>query len=220
VCYRDEHAAVGFPWYLVGQRLFPTQLLDGAVSLSAVGVALLTVRAPGTLTAVYLVGYGAVRFVVEWLRGDPLRPRLLGMTEAQWTAVLVAVAVAAFTRALLLIAIALVLAAGALAVLLLHRRLRRLTDPWHLEELHRLIRRMDDAADGKVRRTSQALCVSLRSVAEMRDYVFSYADGSLEARAAASLVRHLRFSRSPEERVAVELRPGATPGVIHVLVRR
>ncbi len=86
-CYgRDSDAwcAVTFPagspsWYEHGRRLvsvLPTQLFEAGALLGLFAV-LLIVRAksgsrhPGLLTGVYLVGYAAVRFGIECLRGDP-----------------------------------------------------------------------------------------------------------------------------------------------------
>ena len=223
--YRDEHARAGFPWYLVGRPLFPIQLVDGAVSFTAVAVAVAVARAPGALAATYLLVYSAARFIVEWLRGDPQRPRFAGLTEAQWTATLLAVAVAGVTRSPLAAAVAAPLAACTLVLVLARRRLARtvrgMTSPWHVQEIHQLLIRIEAraaAAESRVLRTSQSLCVSLRTVEGMRDYVLSRADALLEQRAVDVLLRHLSFCRAPGERV--ELRAGAMPGVVHVLVQR
>jgi hypothetical protein len=44
--------------------------------------------APGAFLAWYVVVYGAIRFCIEFLRGDPGRPYLLGYSEPQWTSLL------------------------------------------------------------------------------------------------------------------------------------
>ncbi len=88
VRYRDEHAEAGFPRCYVGVRLFPAQLLESVWVLFIVGICgllLLSGRSPGTCLGSYVVGYGAGRFLMEFLRGDPERPYLWGFSEAQWT---------------------------------------------------------------------------------------------------------------------------------------
>jgi hypothetical protein len=52
----------------------------------------------------------------------------------------------------------------------------------------------------------------------LRDYVLSFPDRPLPLRVAAALLDHVRFDRHPSERV--ELRAGATPGLVHVVVSR
>ena len=40
---------------------------------------------PGTVLLCYTVIYGLMRFILEFLRGDPERPLRYGLSEAQWT---------------------------------------------------------------------------------------------------------------------------------------
>ena len=42
-------------------------------------------RPPGEALALYVMGYGAARFVFEFARGDMGRPDIAGFSEAQWT---------------------------------------------------------------------------------------------------------------------------------------
>ena len=86
-CYgRDSDAwcAVTFPagspsWYEHGRRMvavLPTQLFEAA-ALLALFAALMALgrrgarERPGLVTGAYLVGYAAIRFGIEYLRGDP-----------------------------------------------------------------------------------------------------------------------------------------------------
>jgi prolipoprotein diacylglyceryltransferase len=92
ICYREEHAREGFPRPLIGVRLIPVQLLDliWIVVIVSVGVAMLLGDSrPGAVLAWYLVGYSTGRFLLEFLRGDPERPRALGLSEAQWTGLVI-----------------------------------------------------------------------------------------------------------------------------------
>lgn len=88
-CYgRDSDAwcAVTFPpgspsWFEHGRRavsVLPTQLFEAAALLVLFCVLLLirrrfsgVLRREGALTGVYLIGYAAIRFAMEFLRGDP-----------------------------------------------------------------------------------------------------------------------------------------------------
>jgi hypothetical protein len=222
--YGADHGRAGLSWYLVGRRLFPIQLVDGLVSLVLVGAGVLATQwphAPGSIAAGWLVGYSAARFVEEMFRGDAARPCLLGLSEAQWTAALLAVVIASAGygpgRGA---AVASILAASALALALTRRHLARtawgLTSPWHLDEVHRALQRLDHNP-GPVQ-TSQGLCISLRVIERpsLRDYVLSFPDRALPWRIATTLVEHVRFDRTPGQQVT--LRPGATPGLVHVLV--
>ncbi len=93
-CYgRDSDAwcAVTFPkfspsWYEHGQRMvsvLPTQLFEAA-ALLVLFAALLAIYLKyrrGTFAA-YLIGYGVIRFGLEYLRGDP-RAAVLGLSIGQ-----------------------------------------------------------------------------------------------------------------------------------------
>jgi phosphatidylglycerol:prolipoprotein diacylglycerol transferase len=81
------------PWpYPPGVRVHPAALYE-SLALAATFALLWRIRGrigpPGAVFAVYLVTAGAVRFVVEIVRTNP--PLALGLTEAQWISLLVAV---------------------------------------------------------------------------------------------------------------------------------
>jgi len=91
VCYRQEHAAAGFPHYLVGVRLFPIQAVESlwVFCIVLMGSALiLTSHRPGEALAWYIIAYGLGRFCFEFLRGDAARPYFWGFSEAQWMSLL------------------------------------------------------------------------------------------------------------------------------------
>jgi hypothetical protein len=94
--YGHLHAREGFSPHLVGVRLLPLQAIEalGIGSITVIGAAMVLRGAPsGSALAWSAVAYGAVRFVLEFLRGDCARPHLAGIPEAQWTAVLMTGAV-------------------------------------------------------------------------------------------------------------------------------
>ncbi len=91
VKYGKEHVAAGFTWYYQDVKLFPVQLVEAAyVTLTVItGIMLLIYQAsPGTVLLFYTVIYGLFRFVLEFFRGDPERPLWKGISEAQWTTLL------------------------------------------------------------------------------------------------------------------------------------
>lgn len=96
VSYPADYLATGFNPHLVGVRLFPIQAIESlwAFGIVIVGVVLvLTGQPPGEALACYVVTYGLGRFFFEFMRGDHERHYYLGFSEAQWTSLLLMVAV-------------------------------------------------------------------------------------------------------------------------------
>jgi prolipoprotein diacylglyceryltransferase len=94
--YSQEHAAAGFPSYLVGVGLFPIQAVESlwVLCVVAVGTVFLWIgKPPGTALAWYVVTYGVGRFFFEFARGDADRPYWHGFSEAQWLSLLLTAAV-------------------------------------------------------------------------------------------------------------------------------
>jgi hypothetical protein len=85
--YTHDHARQGFPPYLVSVRLFPIQALESLFVFAVViagTIAVLQGRPAGTAFALYTVGYGSLRFCLEFFRGDSDRPYTLGFSQGQW----------------------------------------------------------------------------------------------------------------------------------------
>lgn len=86
--YGEAHVQAGFTWYYKNIPLMPVQLIEsGYVFLTVVtGLALLFNGVmPGTALIVYTVLYGLLRFTMEYFRGDAERPTWMGVSEAQYT---------------------------------------------------------------------------------------------------------------------------------------
>lgn len=91
VRYGHDHVAAGFAFYYEDIPLFPIQLVESifvfAVILTGT-VLMLQQAAPGTVLILYTAVYGTFRFAVEFFRGDAERPYFKGLSEAQWTTLL------------------------------------------------------------------------------------------------------------------------------------
>jgi hypothetical protein len=209
IAYGDAHVAVGFWPRWRGRRLWPTQLIESAVSLALVvtGLAAGWSR-PGWPALIYIIGYAPVRFALELARGDSARPHRWGLSEAQWTAPVTAIACAIWRPhpVTLAVAAALVIAA---ATLIARRRRRELFEPSHLRDLDRTCAA---AAHSQARaETSLGVAVSRFQMPDGRvDWVMS----SSHPRWSTGAARRLAALMWP----AFELVEGRTPGVVHVLV--
>lgn len=208
VVYGAAHVRVGFWARWRGRRLWPVQLVESAASLVLVVVGLVVGwRAPGLPALIYIVSYAALRFALELVRGDPGRPYRLGLSEAQWTAPLTALACAVWRPGPATVTVAAVLVAGA-AVLAFRRRRRELFEPPHLHELGRAC---DDVArTGERSQTSLGVAVSRHALPDGRiDWVLSSS--------------HPRWSVATARRLAdslwqrYDLVEGRTAGIVHVV---
>lgn len=87
VCYSEKHVQIGFPKALANTALFPVQLLE---SLGLFLIYILCLYAffgfrSGFPLIIFIYGYGILRFILEFYRGDKGRPYFLSFSEAQWT---------------------------------------------------------------------------------------------------------------------------------------
>lgn len=208
VAYGADHVRIGFWARWRGRRLWPVQLVESSASLVLVVVGLVVGwREPGLPALIYIVGYAAVRSGLELVRGDGARPYRLGLSEAQWTAAVTAVACALWRPSAVAIAVAGMLVVGA-AVLVARRRHRELFEPPHLHELERAC----DAAGraGERAETSLGVAVSRHGLPDGRvDWILS----SKHPRWSASSARRLADLMWPR----YELVEGRTAGLVHVI---
>jgi prolipoprotein diacylglyceryltransferase len=94
VKYGQAHVDAGFTWFYKDIPLLPVQLIESAyVFLTVIAGVILLLRhtVPGTVLIVYTVVYGLMRFILEYFRGDPDRPLWKGVTEAQWTTIVLTI---------------------------------------------------------------------------------------------------------------------------------
>lgn len=162
VRYGPRHLVEGLPAEYVGVALFPVPAVEAValVAIAGVTTAVVLDRAvAGAALAVYLVTHLAIRFWLEFLRGDD-RPHLAGLSEAQWTALAgtvgTAVAVTAGRPLLpwwLPTASATALGIGVVAVLVRADR-AALRGPGHVREVARVVRCAAAARGGVVATTT------------------------------------------------------------------
>jgi prolipoprotein diacylglyceryltransferase len=97
IVYGHEHVRAGFTPYYEGITLLPVQLIESVFVFFVVitgSLLILSNAVPGTVLIFYTVVYGSFRFVLEFFRGDAERPYFRGLSEAQWTTlVLIAVSI-------------------------------------------------------------------------------------------------------------------------------
>ena len=88
-------AAYRYPSLLTGgsEPVYPVQLFESAGNLLMCAVLLLLLRKrkyAGTVGGVYLILYGVMRFLIEFMRGDHT-DSILGLTPSQFIAVVLAI---------------------------------------------------------------------------------------------------------------------------------
>lgn len=207
VVYGHAHVRVGLWDRLAHRPLVPVQLVEAAASALLVAGALVASAVPGRAAIVYVTGYACVRFVLELVRGDPVRPYAYGLSEAQLSSIAsLGLAAIAWPAAWTLAAwMAIALAALALALV---RRRRELFLPPHLREIDRALG--EALALGERRETSLGVAVSCADLPDgRRDWILSSERADWSPAAATRLAAVL-WPR-------VEVVAGRTRGVVHVI---
>jgi hypothetical protein len=245
VCYGEDHADAGFPRSLVGVRLFPIQAIESAIALCIAGCGfplLLKDHQPGAVLGFYVIAYGAARFCMEFLRGDAGRPYLWGFSEAQWTSLMLSVAVLLGERAGILPPSkwhgpAAVGMGASMLLIGVWRRLDRshrfeLFHPHHLAEIAVSISQLDSLLPGaSVSGSFENRRAAIHVTQTSRGYRLSLGVSTFEGRA----IRHCSVSRmggplsvdsaQAFARLIARLRPGSgrcaivpgRAGVFHLL---
>ncbi len=237
--YGAKHVGAGFPSDLAGVYLLPVQAVEGMwvfVVATVGGVMIWHRTAPGSSLSWCLIAYGGARFIFEYWRGDRDRPYPWGLSEAQWTSLLLV----AFTTACQLThwlpftrwQVAAVLAwAAVVAAISLRQRyrpaLRRLFRPNHVRELafaldhlaawRRL--RPADAACVRLEQTSEGIRISASRVTAPEGavllYTLSNAEGEMDAVTARALTCLIARLRHADFRIGVVAQ---RPGIFHLIL--
>lgn len=212
VAYGPAHVRIGFWARWSGRRLWPVQLAESAISLVLVIMGVVVGwHTRGLPALIYIVGYGLSRFVLELRRGDAARPHLLGISEAQWTALGTLIACAIWQPNPVTIASALVLALSVLVLARLHRR-RALLQPAHLREVDRTCRELLAGRPDERCETSLGVGISCHRLPDgRRDWIFSATHPAWSVPVARRLAESLWTQ--------FEFVQGRLEGVAHVIER-
>ncbi len=237
--YGAEHVAAGFPSDLAGVCLLPVQAVEGlwVVVVAVVGGVMIWQRtAPGSPLSWCLIAYGGGRFAFEFARGDRDRLHLWGLSEAQWTSLLLMSFVSAcqlvhwLPFAAWQFAAVLAWALVALAFSLSQHgqpMLRRLSGPNHVREVafaldHLSAARRFHPADAervRLQQTSEGIRISASRITIPGGacllYTLSNAEGEMDletARALACLIGRLRH---PDFRIGLI---AGKPGIFHLIM--
>ncbi len=219
VVYGPGHAGQSFPEYLVGITVVPVQAIEAVFAAGLVAICVAAVPStPGAAFGTYVTGYAIIRFGLELVRGDPVRRYWHGLSEAQWTSLLVVLAMVALAAAGLIPGLAEHLAAAAtlaIAALVIARRpSTAVLHPAHVRELAALFP-APRAGRPAVVETSQGVRLSAGTVAGIRHYTITRLGRPLQDQEAGELARAVVWLggvRSPAQVVA-----GAA-GAYHLLV--
>lgn len=210
VAYRAEHADAGFWRRWVGRPLVPVQLIESVGSGMLVMLGLFLSDVPGRAALVYGTGYAVMRFLLELWRGDPVRPFVKGLSEAQWFAMLTLAASALARPSWWTLSV--FVAIAALATVLVARRTRReLLLPQHLRAIDVVCDAiLADPAHAE-RDTALGVSISYHQLPDgRRDWIMSSTHPSWSVDTARELAALLWRDH--------ELVEGRTPGLVHVLV--
>jgi hypothetical protein len=211
VVYGPDHVRLGFWARWDGRSLWPVQLVESAASGILVVLALAVgASVPGNTAVIYIVGYGALRFALELVRGDAARPHVRGVSEAQWLALISVIACAIWQPSPITIAAAVALAA-ATTILVACARHRELFQPLHLRELDGCcLEALGDPTHAR-RATSLGVDLSWHALPDGRiDWVLSSAHPAWSIQAAGRIARALWRDH--------EVIAGRSSSVVHVAV--
>lgn len=150
ISYGAKHVEAGFTWYYQDVRLLPVPLIESGTMLLVVSTAIVLLLkgvSSGFVLLAYTMVYGCLRYTLEFLRGDAERPYWMGVSEAQWTSlILIGVTLAlSFTHVLPFYGVHLAVFFLVLALSLF------MAFYYHHKESFRL------SAPGQVRRLAEAL---------------------------------------------------------------
>lgn len=165
VRYGHDHVAAGFSFYYEDIPLFPIQLVESVfvfLVILAGTVWMLRHSTPGTVLILYTAVYGTFRFAVEFFRGDPERPYFKGLSEAQWTTLLLIVVSLVFSVTGLVpfyswhIGLSLLLLVAGVVVIVRSNPERSMISPAHIRQIATALNNDDDLSPRSDRDVSRA----------------------------------------------------------------
>lgn len=223
ICYPAHYHTTGLPAHLVGVRLLPVPVLEAllaaCIALSG-SLWVLGGAQPGPGFVWAITGYAAARFALEFLRGDPARPYVYALSEAQWTSLVVVTLASAGALAGYLPLTGIALLTGGLLwltalIVMQHAGQGMLTTPRHVSEVLRAITRSAAAPGLEAHSTPLGVQITARRTPDAAHYALSRPAAPLtepDAHALARLIARLRHKDH-----AYTLVTGQS-GVFHVLI--
>ncbi|MFT3699677.1 MAG: prolipoprotein diacylglyceryl transferase [Kofleriaceae bacterium] len=211
VRYGQAHVKIGFWKRWAGRTLWPVQLAESFASLALVVLGLVIGwDEPGTPALIYIASYSVIRFLLELLRGDSARPHRWGLSEAQVTAPLTAIACVIW-RPSILTGLPAALLVGLAIALVVRRTARELWMPAHLHAIDKCCTTLLRDPSARVE-TPLGLAVSQHQLPDgRRDWVMSSTHPHWSPVVARKVAASL-FTQS-------EVVEGRLAGVIHVITR-
>jgi prolipoprotein diacylglyceryltransferase len=240
VSYGQAHVDEGFTWFYKDVPVLPVQLIESTyVSLTVIAgiILLLNHVAPGTVLIVYTVVYGLMRFTLEFFRGDPDRPHWQGLSEAQWTTIILTAATFSMSKMKLLpeyswhwVILSVMAIASAITVYYFHRYPEhKLFSPMHVKQIAEGLQKLEDANANpqinqeriiNVYNTNLGLSVScsqLSTGAILRYYTVSFKDkAALQLQSADKIAKLISIlDKQPEKYDIIDKQNG----IYHILFK-
>jgi hypothetical protein len=240
VSYGQVHVEEGFTWFYKDVPVLPVQLIESAyVSLTVIAgvILLLNHVAPGTVLIVYTVVYGLMRFALEFFRGDPDRPHWQGLSEAQWTTLILTAVTFGMSKMNWLpayswhwIIFSVMAAASAITVYYFHRYPdHKLFSPMHVKQIAEGLQKLEAANDNSqinqeriinVYNTDLGLSVScsqLSTRAALKYYTVSFKDkATLQLQSADKIAKLISIlDKQPEKYDIIDKQNG----IYHILFK-
>lgn len=207
ICYTEQHTINGFPDRYMGKTLFPVQLIEsaGLITLATISIYVSLYSEPGNAFFVFLYGYGCLRFVLEFYRGDTGRFYLFSFSEAQWTVFLLFVfnSILLYISEHYLFSFWMFIFTGILFFIILIWGLMgkfypdlRFHEPWHIEELLS-IKPQDKNSQTILLTTKLGLNISASHIdSKTALYTFSFKNNRFRDKSLDKLLEiyHLKYS--------------------------
>lgn len=240
VSYGQAHVEEGFTWFYKDIPLLPVQLIESAyVFLTVITgiVLLLNHVAPGTVLIVYTVVYGLMRFAMEFFRGDPDRPQWQGLSEAQWTTLILTAITFGMSKMHWLpayswhwIILSVMMVASAITIYYFHRYpAHKLFSPMHIKQMAEGLQMLEGAnADSQINQeqminvynTDLGLAVSCNQLAGgtvLKYYTVSFKDkAALQLQSADKIAKLISIlDQQPEKYDIIDKQNG----IYHILFK-
>lgn len=222
--YSILHADDGFPRHYVGIRLFPTQIFESIfllILITPLTVSMHIHYAPGMVIYIFLMVYATYRFFIEFVRGDTDRPFGLGLSEAQWTSVIIVWCIYFWTNTHLSLIISTLLIVASTIVIILYqtnREVRQAYLPNSIADLGDALDRLDWHGTKKVKlvKMKNGIRISKGKDGKIINYTMSKAEATTPKRLMKIYARQIKVLNKHTSKGRIQM--GQTSDkVFHIL---